>query len=143
MLARGKKLRVGRARICGIGVHGKGGVDVECDGRQTEFLVAGLVAQLQRNVLWAERSVGSSSDGQAQDDFVLINVQRRFAEGEGVEFAFRIGNFARLKAGGRIRSEIRGDQILSRRLVRIDMETTADVQNNGDPEIARTCDGLS
>src|SRR4051812_4867698 len=112
MLVSGKKLRVDRLRIRGIGVNGESGIDIEGHRRQTEFLATGLVAEFEREVLCAERGTGEHGDWEAQDYFVLIDVEGCFAESEGVQLAFGVGRLAEVEARGRSCNEIGGDKVV-------------------------------
>jgi len=51
MLVGGEKFRVSGVRIGGLCSDGNGNVDIEGDGRETDFVAAGLVAKLEGNVL--------------------------------------------------------------------------------------------
>ena len=110
MLVGGEKFRMSGAGIGGGGGDGDWGVDIKGDGGEADFLAAGLVTELQRNFLGAERGVGFRDEWHAEDDCVLVDVQRNLGEGEGVKLALGIGDFAGgLEAGGKIDPKIGGD----------------------------------
>src|SRR6202521_1110281 len=70
-----KNLRVG-----GLGGGGRGSdvercVESDCDWGKTKFAAAGLVAELERNVLFAERGVFERGDRHAKNHVALVDVQ--------------------------------------------------------------------
>jgi hypothetical protein len=143
MLVGGEKFWVGGAGIGGGSGDRDWGVDIERDGREADLLAAGLVAKLEGNFLRAERGVGLRSERYAQDDFVFVNVQRSFGEGEGVELALRIRDFAgRLEASGEVDSEIGGDEVFGGRFARVDVEAIADFEHDGELKGAAAGNGL-
>src|SRR3982074_1736040 len=94
MLVSGEKFRMGRAGIGGVCGDGDWGVNVESYGRETNFVAAGLVTELEGNFLSAERGVRLRGEGQAKDYFVFVHVQRSFGKAERVELAFGVRDFA-------------------------------------------------
>ena len=74
MLVGGKKFRMGGAGIGGVCGDGDRSVDVESDGREADFVAAGLIAQLEGNFLGAEWRVGLGGERYAKNDFVLVHV---------------------------------------------------------------------
>src|SRR5258707_7308853 len=115
---RSERMLLGREKfwVRGTGIggacsDGDRGIDIESDGREADFVVAGLVAQLERNMLRAEGSIGLGGERNAQDDFILVHVERSLGEGEGAEFAFGVGDFAGgFETGGGLGAENRGDE---------------------------------
>src|SRR5262249_2924395 len=79
---------------------------------QTKLLVAGLVAKLEWDFLFAQRSRGKNLERHLQNDGVLINVERIFREDERFEFALGIGDFAGREARGDFGLEVSGDEVL-------------------------------
>src|SRR6202008_1946493 len=75
MLVGGEKFRMGGAGRGGGCGDGEGGFDVESYRWQTDFVAAGLVAELERNFLRSEWCVGLGSERHAKDDFVFVHVQ--------------------------------------------------------------------
>src|SRR5260370_15297926 len=63
-------------------------VESECDRGQAKLGAAGLVTELQRNVLLAERSACERRHRHAENHGVLVDVQRNLGEGEFFELAF-------------------------------------------------------
>src|SRR2546421_2137986 len=107
---------------------------LESDGHrgQAEFGAAGLVAELERNVLHAERGIGKRGDGQAKNQGALVDVQWRFGKREFLELAFGIGDLAAVETGGKFGLEIGGDEIVFRFFAGIDMEARANLHDHGD-----------
>ena len=71
-LFRRKKLRVyGLASRCG---NVERGIERKSDRRQADFRAASLVAQLERDVLRAERSVRERGDRETERDGVFVDV---------------------------------------------------------------------
>ncbi len=119
-------------------------VDVECDRRQADLVAAGLVTQLQRDVLEAQRSISERCERKAENNFVLINVQRRFREREGMQFPFGVRNIARgFEPGRKIGAEFGGNKVVGGRLARIDVETVADLCHHRELEGTAAGDGLA
>ena len=143
MLLGGEKFRMRGAGICRSAGDGDRRVDVECDRRQADLVAAGLVAQLQRDVLEAQRSISERCERKAENNFVLINVQRSFREREGMQFSFGVRNIARgFEPGREIGAEIGGNKVVGGRLARIDVEAVADLCHHRELEGAAAGDGL-
>ena len=142
MLWGGEKFRMDRTRVGGVIDDGEGGVDIKSDRREANFLVARLIAQLQRDVLGPEGCVREGRDTQAKNDFVLVNIERRFGEGESVQLAFGVGNLAGFEPGRSVGAKTSGDQIVSGSLVSVDMEAITDFQDDSDLEGRSTGDRL-
>src|SRR5713101_5132377 len=125
--------------VGGLDGGGRGGdvqrrVESQCDRGQAKFAAASLVAELERNVLFAERGVRKCRDGQAKNHGVLVDVQWNFGKFEFFEFAFGIGNFAAVEAGGKRGLEIGGDEIVFRFFAGIDVEARANLHDHGNLE---------
>src|SRR6266851_1713401 len=121
--------------VGGLGGRGCGGdvqhrIERQCDWWQAKFVAAGLVAKLQRNALFAERSACKRGDGQPKNHSVLVNVQRNFRKGEFFKFALGIGNLAAAEAGGKRGLEIGGDEVVLRFFAGIDVEARANLHHN-------------
>jgi len=139
MLLGGEKLWMRWAGTGGACRDGDRGIDIEGDGRETDFVAAGLVAQLERYVLGAERGVGLHGERHAENDFVLVHVERSLGEGEGAEFTLGVGDFAGgLETGGEIGAEIGGNEVVGGRLAGVDVEAVADFEHDGELEGAAT-----
>jgi hypothetical protein len=137
MLLGGEKFWVSWAGTGGVYGDGDRGVDIESNGREADFVAAGLVAQLEGNVLGAERGIGLRGERYAEDDFILVDVKRSFCEGERVKFAWRVGNLAGgFETGWKAGAEIGGNQVLGGRLARVDVEALADFEHDGELKIA-------
>src|SRR6266446_5423745 len=103
MLLGGEKLWMHRVGVSGACRDGDRDIDMEGDGREADFVAEGLVAQLERDVLRAEGSIGLRGERHAQNDFILVDVERSLGKGEGAEFAFGVGDFAGgFETGGEI-----------------------------------------
>src|ERR1700730_12031876 len=127
MLVGGEKFCVSGAGIGGGGRDCDRCVDIESHRWEADFLPASLVTELEGNLLGAEGSVGLRGERDADNNFILVDVQRSFGEREGVEFTLRVGDFAgRFETGRKIGAEIRGDKVLGARVARGDVETYAD-----------------
>src|SRR6202011_2704520 len=124
------------------GGDGHDGVHILRHRRQTDFGVAGLIAELQGNVLGSERGVGKSGDVHAENDSALINVEGRFREGEGVQLAFRIGHFADLESLRSLRAEIGGNEVVRGFLASIDVEAIANLEDHCNLEGAAASDRI-
>ena len=107
-----KNFRVGGLGGGGRGSDVEGRVESDCDRGKAKFAAAGLVAELERNVLLAERGVFERGDRHAKNHTALVDVQRSFGKGEFFEFALGIGNFAVFEAGGKRGFEIGGDEVV-------------------------------
>jgi hypothetical protein len=143
MLLGGKKFWVGRARIGGCGGDGDGRVDVECNGWEADFIAAGLVAQFQGNFLGTEWGVGLRGERYAENDSILVHVERSLGKGECVELAFGVGDFAGgLETGREVGAEISGNKVLGGRLARVDVEAVADFEHDGELEGGAASDGF-
>ena len=143
MLLGGKKFWVGRARIGGCGGDGDGRVDVECNGWEADFIAAGLVAQFQGNFLGTEWGVRLRGERYAENDSVLVHVERSLGKGECVELAFGIGDFASgFEADGKVEVEISWNKVFGGRLARVDVEAGADFGDDGELEGAAARDGF-
>src|SRR6266849_7831351 len=135
MLLGGEKLWMRRAGIGGACCDGDRGINIESDRRQADFVVAGLVAQLEGDVLCTERSVGLRGERHAENDFILVHVERILGEGEGAEFTVGVGDFAsEFETGREIGAEIGGDEVLGGRLARVDVEARADFEHDSELE---------
>ena len=143
MLVDGEKFRMGGMGIGGICGNGELGVDVEGNRREADLVATGLVAEFEGDVLRAERSVGLGGEWDAEDDLVLVDIERRFRESKRFELTLGIGDFpGGFEAGGKIEAEVGGNQIFRGRLTGIDVEAGADFQHYGELEGAATGDGL-
>jgi len=143
MLLGGKKLRMRWAGSGGVCRDSDRGVDIEGDGREADFVAAGLVAQLERDVLYAERGIGLRGERHAEHDFVLVDVERSLGEGEGAEFALGVSDFANgFEAGGEVGAEIGGDEVLRGRLAGVDMKPWANFEHDGELKGAATRYGI-
>jgi hypothetical protein len=137
MLLGGEKFCVSWAGTGGVYGDSDRGVDIESNGREADFVAAGLIAQLEGNVLGAERGVGLRGERYAEDDFILVDVERSFGESESVKFAWRVGNLAGgFETGREVGTEIGGNQVLGGRLARVDVEALADLEDDGELEVA-------
>src|SRR5260370_40737414 len=94
MLLGREKLWVSGTGIGGACSDGDRGIDIESDGREADFVVAGLVAQLERNMLRAEGGIGLGGKRKAKDELILVHLERGIDKGEGAELAFGVGAFA-------------------------------------------------
>src|SRR6267378_1207408 len=133
--------------VDGLGGGGRGGdvqrrVESYCHRGQAKFAAAGLVAELQRNVLFAERGVLERSDGHAKNHGVLVDVQRNLGKREFFEFALGIGDFAAVEAGGKRGLEIGGDEVVLRFFAGVDVEARANLHDNGDLKRAAAAGGI-
>src|SRR6202171_727489 len=125
--------------VNGLGGGGRGGdvqrrIESYRHRGQAEFVAAGLVAELQRNVLFAERGVLERSDGHAKNHVALIDVQTNLGKREFFEFALGIGDFAAVEAGGKRGFEIGGDEVVFRFFTGVDVEARANLHDHGDLE---------
>jgi hypothetical protein len=143
MLVGGEKFRMSWTRVGGFGGDGDGGIDIEGDRREANFVAASLVAELERDVLGAERSIGSDDERDAEDDLVLIYIERRFRERESFQLAMRIEDFTSgFETGGQVEAKIGGDEIFRGRLASVDVKTVANLEDDGELEGAGASDGL-
>src|SRR5260370_40160679 len=94
MLVGGEKFWMSGTGVGGGRGDGDRRVDIESYRGKADFLAAGLVAKLEGNFLGAERGLGLRGERHAENNFVLVHVERSFGEGEGVEFTLRVGDFA-------------------------------------------------
>src|SRR5580704_4685872 len=124
------------------GGDGHGRVHILRHRRQTDFGAASLIAELQGNVLRSERSIGESGDFHTKNDSALINVERRFREGEGVQLASRIGHVADLESLWSLRAEISGNQVVRGFLASVDVEAIANLEDHRNLEGAAASDGI-
>src|SRR6266404_8581808 len=147
---RSERMLLGREKfwVRGTGIgdacsDGDRGIDIESDGREADFVVAGLVAQLERNMLRAEGSIGLGGERNAQDDFVLVDVERSLGKGEGAEFTLGVGDFAGgFETGGKIGAEVGGNEVVGGRLARVDVKAGPDSEHDGELEGAAAGDGF-
>src|SRR5258707_2434155 len=91
-----------------------GGVERNRYRRQAQLGAACLIAQLQRDVLFTERSSREGVNGQSQNHGSLINIERLFGKSERFEISLGINDFAAAEARGEVRFEVCGDEILFR-----------------------------
>ncbi len=64
-------------------------------------------------MLDAERGVGLRGERDAENDFVLVHVERSFGEGKSFEFAWWVGDFAGgFETAGKSGAEVGGDEVL-------------------------------
>ncbi len=94
-------------------------------------------------MLRAEGSIGLGGERNAQDDFILVHVERSLGKGEGAEFAFGVGDFAGgFETGGEIGAEIGGNEVVGGWLARVDVKAGADFEHDGELEGAAAGDRL-
>ena len=74
-LLRGEKLRMGGLGGSGRGGDGEAGVHIQGDGRQANFLAAGLITELEWNMLLAERRGGERGERKAENHGALVDVE--------------------------------------------------------------------
>src|SRR5260370_33344198 len=106
-------------RVGVVGGGSRGGdshrrVEIECDRGEAQFVTASLVAELQRNVLFAEGGVCKCRDGHAKNHRVLVDIQRGFGKGKFFELALGVGNFTAVEACRKRGLEIGGDEVVFR-----------------------------
>ena len=102
---------------------------------EADFGAAGLVAELHRDVLGAERGGDEDGERQEEGDAAGVDVELFiFGEGEGLERTFGIGDGAKLEAGGDFGAEVGGDQVLFGDFTGVDVEAVADFKDDGDLE---------
>src|SRR5580658_4821521 len=141
-LFRWKEFRVRGLRSRTSGGHVERGIECKSNRRQADFRAARLIAQLQRDVLRAKRGTGKRGYRKTQRDGVFVDVQRRFRKREGVQRAFGIRNLSQLKARGRFRAQVGGDQVVFRFFARVDVKARADFQDRRDLKLATAPDGV-
>src|SRR5260370_11207457 len=134
-------------RVRELGGGGRSGdvqrrVESQRDWRQAKFGAASLVAELERNVLLAERGALKRRNGHAKNHGVLIDVQRNFRKREFFEFALGIGNFAGAEARGECGLEIGGYEIFFRFFAGIDVESWANLHDHGNLKRTAAADGI-
>ena len=118
---------MGGAGCGGVRGDGDGRVDIESYWGKADFLAAGLIAKLEGNFLGAERGVRLRGERHAENNFILVDIERSLGESEGVEFTLRVGDFAGgFETGWKVDAEIGGNEVLGGRLARVDVETVAD-----------------
>src|SRR5438105_6111510 len=119
----------------GLCLGGRGNVDngIERKTRrgQAQFGAARLIAQLQRNVLLAQRSRCERVDRQAENHSSLIDVERLLREREGFQFSFGIDHVAAGETGRKLRLEIGRDEILFRLFACVSVKPRTYVHNHG------------
>src|ERR1700676_3990419 len=144
MLLGGKKFRVGRARIGGSLRDRDRRIDIQRNGWQAHFVAACLVAQLEWNSLSAKRGIRQRGERKTNHKFILINVQRRLCEGESMQLPLGIRGIAGgFEAGRKLGAQLRGNEIVSGRLARIDVKAGANLGHHGKLESASARDRLS
>ena len=120
----------------------EGGVERQGNGREANFGAASLVAELERNVLGTERGGGERGEREPENHGVLVNIERLFRKGEGVEFSFGIRNFAGLESGGKLGFEIGGDEIVFRFFTGVDVKAGSNFQDDSKLKRVATRDGF-
>lgn len=126
----------------GRGGDGESGVEIESDGRQADFGAAGLVAEFQRDVLSAQRSVGGRGDGKAKRDGVLIDVEGLLRKSEGMQLAFGVGDFAGFESCREVGAEVGSDEVILGFFAGVDMEAGTDFENDSNLKGAAAADGF-
>src|SRR5207302_2080693 len=101
---------------------------------QAKFAAAGLVAELERDVLFAERGIRKRRDRHAKNHGALVDVQWCLGKSEFFEFALGIRDFAAVEAGGKFGLEIGGDEIVLRFFAAFAWEAGRIFITNGDLE---------
>ena len=117
-------------------------VKCECNRGKAKFGAASLVAELQRNVLFAERGLCECRHRHAQNHGALVDVQRNFRKCEFFEFAPGIGNFAAAEACGECGLEIGGDEIFFRFFASVDVEARANLHDHSNLERTAAAGGI-
>lgn len=117
-----------------------GGGDLELGGygnfcrRQAGFLVASLVGDGKRDFLRSDRRGGRGPQSHEHRERAFVNTQRRRRKLEFAHDTARIRRFDEHNAGGKIRRDFGGNQIVFRWHMRVHMEAGSDLRDNGDFE---------
>src|SRR2546428_4949564 len=106
--------------------------DRKIDRREAGFLVARLVAHFERQTLPAQRRAAERLHFHSHRHAALIDIQLALGEFELAEGALWIGDTHQAEACRKFGADFRGDQILFRDFVRIDVKAVADLQHHGD-----------
>lgn len=133
MLVSGEKFWMG-----GAGISGDGNLSVDVEGywREADFIVAGLVVELQRDVLGPKGGVGLHGEGDAKNYFVGVDIEGSLGEGEGFEFALGVGDFAGgFETGGKSGAEVGRDEVLGGGFAGVDVEARTDFEDDGELEV--------
>src|SRR5208337_1755568 len=138
-----KNFRVGRFGCGGVGDDVEGGIDVLGYGGQADFGAAGLVAEFQGNVLGAERGAGENGERQENGDVAGVDIELFvFREGEGLQRALGISDFAEFEAGGNFGVKIGADQIVLGDLAGVDVKAGANFHDHGNLQGHAAGDGI-
>src|SRR5947199_20067 len=95
-------------------------------------VVAGLVAQRGLHRIGARLRAGGHLELRHDHHVAGIDGQRHLLEGERLHLRLRIPRLLRPPAGGRRQLQHRGDEVLERRLVRVDVPAGLDAHQGGD-----------
>jgi hypothetical protein len=128
----GKKFGMGWPRAGCRGSNGKTDVHIQCDGRETDLGAAGLVAQLERDVLGTKRGGRERREREPKNYGVFVDIKGLFRKRERAEFPLGIGDFANFESRGDVGLQIRGDEIVLRLFAGVDVEAGANFQDDGE-----------
>ena len=106
--------------------------DRKIDRREAGFLVARLVAHFERQTLPAQRGAAERLHFHSHRHAALIDIQLALGEFELAERALWIGDTHQAEACRKFGADFRGDQVLFRNFVRIDVKAFADLHHHGD-----------
>lgn len=107
------------------------GDDGELDGRKAGFVVAGLVAEDERDFLGAERGVGSGGEAKTNGELAFVDRELDRRELELAQDAGRVGGGEDAEAGGKSGGDLGGDEVVLRGGVGVDVEAGEDFADDG------------
>jgi len=116
------------------------GDDGELDGRKAGFVVAGLVAEDERDFLGAERGVGSGGEVQANDESAFVHGELNGRELELAQEARRVRGGEDAEAGGQSGGDLDRDEVVLGGGVGVDVEARKNLADDGNFKRARARD---
>jgi hypothetical protein len=128
----GEKFRMGGLGGSGRGGDGEAGVHIQGDGREANFLAAGLITELEWDMLLAEWRGGERCERETENHGALVDVEGLLRKGERAEFSFGIRDLAHFESRGDVGLQIGGDEIVLRLFAGVDVKAGANFEDDGE-----------